>query len=80
MKRWDFTQMQEIGQRLFAKFYKQKRLAHHNHDVHFLAREIDMWVPDGIQAMREELRNSHTRTTAIAPEYSYALVRTSETV
>jgi retron-type reverse transcriptase len=51
MKRWDANHMLEIGKKLFAKIHKQKYHAHHNHEVHFMAREIDKWLPQGIQAM-----------------------------
>jgi RNA-directed DNA polymerase len=51
MKRWDVSQMLEIGQKLFAKIHKQKYHAHHNHEIHFMAREIDEWLPNGIKAM-----------------------------
>jgi retron-type reverse transcriptase len=43
--------MLEIGRRLFAKINKKKQSANHNHEIHFLAREIDEWLPQGIQAM-----------------------------
>jgi RNA-directed DNA polymerase len=51
MKRWNFTQMLSIGQKLFAKIHKKKRLTHHNHEIHFLAREINDWLPQGIKSM-----------------------------
>lgn len=51
MKRWDFTDMLNVGLKLFAKVNKQKSAAHHNHEVHFLAREINDWLPSGIRAM-----------------------------
>ena len=51
MKRWDVTSMLDIGRKLFAKIYKQKKHASPNHDVHFLAREIDGWLPKGIQTL-----------------------------
>ncbi|HHF0523307.1 MULTISPECIES: hypothetical protein [Legionella] len=44
MKRWDLTSMLDIGRKLFAKIHKQKHQAHHNHDIHFLARELDDWL------------------------------------
>lgn len=53
MKRWDLTTMLEIGRKLFAKIYKQKRHVHHNHDVYFLARELDDWLVKGINALRD---------------------------
>lgn len=51
MKRWDAGQMLDIGKKLFAKIHRQKMHTHHNHDVHFLAREIDDWLPQGVEAM-----------------------------
>ncbi len=44
MKRWDLTSMLDIDRKLFAKIHKQKHHAHHNHDIHFLARELDDWL------------------------------------
>lgn len=51
MKRWDAVYMLEMGKKLFAKIHRQKKHANHNHDVHFMARELDQWLPQGIQAM-----------------------------
>lgn len=51
MKRWNTTQMLSIGKKLFAKIHKQKQHAHHNHEIHFMARELDEWLPQGIQSM-----------------------------
>jgi len=51
MKRWNAAEMLEIGKKLFAKIHKRKYHANHNSDVHFMAREIDEWLPQGIQAM-----------------------------
>jgi len=51
MKRWNAPDMMNIGQKLFAKIYRKQRYARHNHDSHILAREIDVWLPSGIQAM-----------------------------
>jgi hypothetical protein len=44
MKRWDANHMLEIGKKLFAKIHRQKKHANHNHDVHFMAREIVVLV------------------------------------
>lgn len=49
--RWNFPDMLEIGRRLFAKINKRKQSANHNHEIHFLAREIEEWLPQGIQSM-----------------------------
>jgi len=51
MKRWNFADMLDIGRKLFSKIYKQKYHSHHNHESHFMAREIDHWLPEGIQSM-----------------------------
>lgn len=51
MKRWDAKNMLEIGKKLFAKIHRQKKHANHNNDVHFMARAIDDWLPQGVQAM-----------------------------
>ena len=51
MKRWDAKQMLDIGKKLFANIHKRKYPAQHNHDVHFLAREIDAWLPLGVQSI-----------------------------
>lgn len=51
MKRWNFTQMLDTGKKLFAKIHRQKFHAHHNHDIHNMAREIDQWLPEGIQKL-----------------------------
>ncbi len=53
MKRWDASQMQEIGRKLFAKIHKQKTHVHHNNEIHFMAREIEEWLPQGIQSMTD---------------------------
>jgi RNA-directed DNA polymerase len=53
MKRWDVGQMLDIGRTLFAKIHRQKKHAHHNHDIHFMAREIDDWLPQGVDAIIE---------------------------
>lgn len=49
MKRWDHDHMLEIGKKLFAKIQRQKTHAHHNHDIHFMAKEVDEWSPAGIE-------------------------------
>ena len=51
MKRWHQESMFDIGKKLFAKIHKQKKHANHNHDAHIMAREIDKWLPQGIQAI-----------------------------
>jgi retron-type reverse transcriptase len=51
MKRWDAGQMLDVGRKLFAKIHRQKYHAHHNNEIHFMAREIDEWLPQGVDAM-----------------------------
>ena len=43
--------MVDIGRKLFAKIHKQKRHANPNHDVHFMARELDDWLVQGVASM-----------------------------
>src|SRR3990167_2430814 len=43
--------MLDIGHRLFAKVHKRKQAANHNHEIHFLAREIEDWLPQGVKSM-----------------------------
>jgi hypothetical protein len=51
--RWNFSQMLEIGKKMFAKIHRRKYLAHHNHEIHFMAREIEDWLPKCIQSLQE---------------------------
>ena len=51
MKRWAANEMLDIGKKLFAKIHKRKYHAHHNAEIHFMAREIDEWLPRGIQSI-----------------------------
>jgi RNA-directed DNA polymerase len=51
MAKLEVRQMLNIGKKLFAKIHKRKHHAHHNHETHFMAREIDDWLPKGIQSM-----------------------------
>ncbi len=53
MKRWEFSQMLEIGKKMFAKIHRRKYHAHHNHEIHFMAREIEEWLPKGIQSLQD---------------------------
>ena len=41
-----------MGHKLFNKIYKRKHLAHHNHEIHFLYRELQDWLSKGIQALK----------------------------
>ncbi len=51
MKRWNVADMLYEGKKLFAKIHKRKYQAHHNHEIHFMACEMDKWLPEGVQAM-----------------------------
>src|SRR5476649_435918 len=51
MKRWNIADMMDKGRKLFAKIHKQKRHANPNHDVHFMARELDDWLLQGVESM-----------------------------
>ena len=51
MKRWNIANMMDIGRKLFTKIHKQKHHANHNHDVHFMARDIDIWLAKGVDSM-----------------------------
>ena len=62
MKRWDLTTMLDTGRKLFAKIHKQRHHAHHNHDIHFLARELEMEV---LQERRLRLSGKKTRIGSI---------------
>lgn len=37
--------MMRMGQKLFTSIYRKKRMAHANHDIHLLARNINEWLP-----------------------------------
>jgi len=43
--------MVDKGRKLFAKIHRQKHHANHNHDVHFMARELDDWLVRGVESM-----------------------------
>lgn len=51
MQSWNRHEMQAIGSQVFAKIKKRKAAAQPNHDIHFLARDIDGWLPDGINKL-----------------------------
>lgn len=54
MKRWNISEMLDIGKKLFEKIHKQKKtLVDHNHEIHFMAREIEEWLPQGIQSLAD---------------------------
>lgn len=43
--------MVNSGRKLFEKIHKQKRHANPNHDIHFMARELDDWLVHGVESM-----------------------------
>jgi len=43
--------MVDKGRKLFAKIHRQKHHANHNHDVHFMARELDDWLVRGVESV-----------------------------
>ncbi len=43
--------MVDKGHKLFAKIHRQKHHVNHNHDVHFMARELDDWLVRGVESM-----------------------------
>ena len=45
--------MLDVGRKFFAKIHKQKRHANPNHDVHFMAREMDNWLVQGVESMAD---------------------------
>jgi hypothetical protein len=51
MKRWDSVQMRLIGTKLFASIHRQKRHTNPNQDIHFMARQMDEWLDQGIDAL-----------------------------
>src|SRR3990167_6868734 len=52
MKRWNFSQMLDIGKKMFAKIHRRKYPSHHNNEIHYIAREINEWLPQGIQSLQ----------------------------
>jgi len=50
MQCWDANTMQNIGAKLFDKIHRRKMHSHHNHDVHFLARDM-VWLDEGIRSL-----------------------------
>lgn len=51
MKRWNYSELWAIGNSLFTRVHRQKRFASPNHDVHFMARERQEWLAQGIQSL-----------------------------
>jgi RNA-directed DNA polymerase len=51
MQRWNISEMLDIGNKLFTKIHRRKYLAHHNHELHFMAREINEWLPTGVKSL-----------------------------
>ena len=52
--------MQDLGRKLFARIHRQKHHAHANHEVHFMARELDDWLAQGIGAMLDGSYNANS--------------------
>ncbi len=80
MKRWDVTNMLDIGRKLFAKIHKRKKHANHNHEVHFMAREIDEWLPEGIQALIDGTYDPRCLKRIYFPDEMVDQVHTSDRV
>lgn len=59
MQRWDFANMEFTARTLFAKIHKRKHTSNPNHDIHFLTRELDIWLPTGIRALIDGSYISH---------------------
>ena len=51
MKGWNHTDMLSLGQQLFEKIHRRKKYANPNHEIHFMARELDDWLVAGVQSM-----------------------------
>lgn len=51
MKRWDYKLLLNLGQKLFAKIYRRKQHCNYNHDVYFLERDLNHWLPAGIDEL-----------------------------
>lgn len=62
---WNLISMLDIGRELFAKIHKQKHHAHHNHDIHFLARELDDWLVEGVHSLFARVLNRITNRSRI---------------
>jgi len=45
--------MEAAGKKLFTRIYRQKQHLNHNHDIHFLARGIDVWLKEGIESLHQ---------------------------
>ena len=52
-KRWNPSTMHAVARKLFQKIYKRKTQTNHNHEIHFLAREINDWLPKGIKSIKD---------------------------
>lgn len=52
MQRWNQKIIHEHCLRQFNKIVHRKRHAHFNHDIHFLRRQINDWLPDAIERLR----------------------------
>jgi RNA-directed DNA polymerase len=48
---WTASLLNDVARKLFKNICNRKRCSGHNHDIHFLAREIDDWLPKGILSL-----------------------------
>ena len=51
IKRWDIGSMSASGKAVFKSVYRQKQHLNHNHDIHFLSRDLDTWLQEGISTL-----------------------------
>ena len=62
MKRWCSTEMFNQGKRLFSSIYRRKQQASPNHEIHFLAKELDQWLVEGIHRIKSGIYSPrHTK-------------------
>ena len=66
MKRWNVPDMRDLGRKLFARIHRQKHHAHANHEVHFMARQLNRCKRHMIAVLKERrLSLSRKKTSAI---------------
>ncbi|STX55732.1 reverse transcriptase (RNA-dependent DNA polymerase) [Legionella beliardensis] len=51
--------MSTRGKALFTSIYRQKQHLNHNHDIHFLARDLDSWLLEAICTLVRGTYNPH---------------------
>lgn len=59
VKRWDIGEMSACGKALFKSIYRRKQHLNHNHDIHFLARDLDAWLQEGMSTLISGTYNPH---------------------